>query len=83
MSLHFQEIRRSDEPEGKTGFGNIKPERQIFILSLVWPVIPPDFRYQVVLGRVYMELKTLPFSAPILVPYEVNRTKLELKKGLF
>ena len=35
------------------------------------------------LGSVYMELKTLPFSAPNLVPYEVNRAKLELKRGLF
>ena len=38
---------------------------------------------EIYLGRVYMELKTLPFSAPISVPYEVNRSKLELKKGLF
>ena len=34
------------------------------------------------LSRVDMELKMIPFSAPISVVYEVNRTKLELKKGL-
>ena len=30
-----------------------------------------------------MEMKALPFSAPILVSYDVNGAKLELKKGLF